>query len=128
VEGSQVWSARVVRALGARGDFVDVDYATQAKRWSVSPRTLRRRLAKEGTTLSRLLDEARLHRARNYLQHTPATTVTEIAQVLGYADETSFRRAFKRWTGESPKAYRAHHGGKKHEEKAAWTRDNPVNG
>lgn len=78
--------------------------AAIARRLAVSPRQLQRLLAEEGTTFQDLLAEARLSLARSYLDEG-RLPVTEIAFVLGFADTSAFSRAFRRWTGQSPRDY-----------------------
>lgn len=75
------------------------------KRLGVSERTLHRRLRDEGTGFQALLDEVRRERAFLLLED-PRLSASEIAGLLGYADASAFFRAFKRWTGETPHAYR----------------------
>ena len=77
-----------------------------ARRLGTSPRTLHRRLAREGTSFAALLDEARHARALALLAD-PRRTVGAIAFALGYRDATTFARAFRRWTGETPSEWRA---------------------
>lgn len=103
------WTARVQAALRELGSLAQVDLTRVATLWGVSLRTLRRRLGEEGTSLSQLLDGVRLERARAHLGAASSATIAEVAGLLGYSDETSFRRAFKRWAGESPVAYRDRH-------------------
>ena len=69
-----------------------------------SVRTLQRHLSAKGTTFSGLLSDLRTDLARNYLRQTKLP-VTEIAFLLGYADTTSFSRAFKTWTGQTPREF-----------------------
>ncbi|MFT3923930.1 MAG: AraC family transcriptional regulator [Myxococcales bacterium] len=71
----------------------------------MSSRRLRRRLVSEGKTLSGLLEEARLERARYLLLETDVT-IKSIADRLGYSEPSAFHRAFKRWTGQTPAAYK----------------------
>jgi AraC-like DNA-binding protein len=71
----------------------------------MSARTLQRRLEAEGTTFSEALDRARERRARGLLQD-PALGLAEIAYRAGFADLATFSRAFKRWTGTPPGAFR----------------------
>jgi AraC-like DNA-binding protein len=73
-----------------------------AARLSMSTRTLRRKLEEQGTGLSPLLDELRRDLALRYLDEA-RLGLTEIAFELGFADERAFRRAFKRWTGRTPR-------------------------
>jgi len=70
-----------------------------------SPRTLRRWLAKEGTSWRGILNRIRFEAARNRMLE-PTLPLAEIAAELGYADQAHFTRAFRRWTGESPSGYR----------------------
>lgn len=67
--------------------------------------TLRRRLAKEGTSYRRLLAEVREQLALEYLRRTRLTH-EEIAARLGYSDAANFRQAFVRWTGRNPSEFR----------------------
>lgn len=71
----------------------------------VSPRTLQRRLAQQGTSYSRVLDQARLLKAAAMLKET-GLKLLDISLILGYANAPGFTRAFRRWTGVSPRAYR----------------------
>jgi AraC-like DNA-binding protein len=67
-------------------------------------RTLQRRLKAEGTTFQAVLDEVRREVAIAYLQ-AQTITLTELAQLLGYADLSTFSRAFKHWFGVAPAFY-----------------------
>ncbi len=75
-----------------------------ARQLGVSPRNLQRHLADEGTSFKTLLDGARIDLARSYLREG-RLNVTEIAFILGFAETSTFSRAFKRWTGLSPRQY-----------------------
>jgi AraC-like DNA-binding protein len=72
-----------------------------AREMHASPRTVQRRLSEVGTTHGRLVDEVRRQLAERYIE-SPRLSITEIAFLLGYEDESSFRRSFKKWTGKSP--------------------------
>jgi AraC-like DNA-binding protein len=76
-----------------------------AELFSISPRTLRRRLADDGATLHALVVEARLLVAQQLLEQT-RLPVSEIAAALHYSDITAFSRAFRGWTGIPPSAWR----------------------
>ena len=77
-----------------------------AKVLAMSERTLQRRLAAEGASLTRLVDDVRERLARSLLAR-PEVTAQEIAFALGYSDARAFHRAFRRWTGTSPGAFRS---------------------
>jgi AraC-like DNA-binding protein len=78
-----------------------VDPGVLARRVRMSERTLRRRLQAAGTRYQDLLDELRAQLARQYVQR-PDADVTQVAIRLGFADPSTFYRAFKRWTGLTP--------------------------
>jgi len=71
----------------------------------MSGRTLQRRLTAEGLRFSELVDRVRLQLAHSHLAQ-PGTTPAEAAFLLGFSDQSAFTRAFKRWTGETPVAWR----------------------
>lgn len=71
----------------------------------MSPRTLQRRLADLGLKFSEVVEETRRDLAQDYLARSNLA-LAEVAFLLGYADLATFIRAFKRWTGSTPKAYR----------------------
>jgi len=75
-----------------------------ARELGMSARNLQRHLAEEGTSFKGLLNDARVTLARNYVAEG-RLSVTEIAFLLGFADTSTFSRAFKRWTGKSPRDY-----------------------
>ena len=70
-----------------------------------SPRTLQRRLGSEGTSFSQLIDQTR-HQRAFAMPAESDNRLIDIALVLGYKDAPSFTRAFRRWTGISPREYR----------------------
>ena len=93
------------RRLGAsRGAPPDLEEL--ARSLQTSTRTLRRCLQTMRTSYSELLDESRRSRAEEWVRISPMTFDT-IASELGFSSVRSFRRAFKRWTGETPGAVRA---------------------
>ena len=77
-----------------------------ARRLSTTPRTLQRRLARAGTSFEALCDDARRQAAETYLA-TTALTIAEVTYLLGYSEPTAFHRAFRRWHGTTPQAFRA---------------------
>lgn len=76
-----------------------------ADRLGVHPRTLQRRLREEGQQFTDIQTHCRLELARSGLQAAQCDIESLSAQ-LGFADRHSFTRAFKRWTGLSPSAWR----------------------
>lgn len=76
-----------------------------AEKLSIHPKTLSRRLKSEGTSHQQLLDQLRYRLAERYLRR-PNLSIGEVAFLLGYSDTSSFNKAFKRWTGAAPLAYR----------------------
>lgn len=77
-----------------------------ARRLAMSARTLQRKLEDEGATFAGLLEEIRRELATLYLRE-PSLAVYEVALLLGYSEPSAFFRAFKRWTGTTPEAFRA---------------------
>jgi AraC-like DNA-binding protein len=76
-----------------------------ARRLGMSTRTLKRKLAGEGTSFSQILDEERRERAL-LLVHSPELSLEQVAERVGYTDLANFTRAFRRWTGTTPAAFR----------------------
>jgi AraC-like DNA-binding protein len=85
----------------------ELDYSetSVASHFSISLRTLRRYLQEEGKTFRALIDDVRCQQAILLLQK-PGYTIEDIAENLAYGDASNFRRAFKRWTGYSPRQMR----------------------
>lgn len=96
---------RVYHELTSRpGRFPDLE--TVASKLCVTSRTLRRKLAAEGTSYRALLDQVRCALANDYLQSSDLP-IDDIAHALEFNDTPSFRRAYRRWTGKTPSAARA---------------------
>ena len=85
------------------GGFLTLDETARAL--GLSTRTLKRRLADEGTDFTTLLDEQRRHRALMLLRSADVS-VESVAEQVGYSDVANFTRAFRRWSGTTPTAYR----------------------
>ncbi|WP_432103043.1 AraC family transcriptional regulator [Streptomyces sp. bgisy091] len=77
-----------------------------AESFSLHPRTLQRQLATHGTTYQEIVDEVRHELADRYLR-TTAMPLAQLADVLGYSEQSSFSRSCRRWFGCSPQAHRA---------------------
>ncbi|WP_198347300.1 AraC family transcriptional regulator [Nocardia terrae] len=97
--------AGTVRDLLVRTPGLVPDQTTVAAALFISPRTLSRRLAEEGTTFRGLLDEVRQALSEELLDRTDMTT-EQVSARLGYAEAASFIRAFRRWNGCPPQEYR----------------------
>jgi len=82
-----------------------VSDASVAHALYVIVRTFQRQLRKEGTTFKTLMNDIRRELAEQYIRNSQLT-LNEIAFLLGFSEISSFSRAFKRWTGEPPSAYR----------------------
>ena len=78
-----------------------------AAQLGMSPRTLSRKLAAEGTSFFRVLEDLRKSLSKSYLKDSDLV-LAEIAFLLGYSGLSSFNDAFKRWTGHSPGQFRSH--------------------
>lgn len=89
--------------LGALGLVATLDEVAAAI--AVSPRTLRRKLEREGKSFRELVDEERCQLACHLLTGTQMK-LDEMAIHLGYTDTASFTRAFKRWKNCAPGEYR----------------------
>lgn len=76
-----------------------------SQKLSMSVRTLQRRLSEEQTTFQAQLDQVRFHLAKNYLEDSQ-TSLFEVAYLLGFTEQSTFNRAFKRWTSKTPGEYR----------------------
>jgi AraC-like DNA-binding protein len=96
---------RVNRLIGARLGVEPVTVASVARAFGLSARSLQRDLADEGTSLRDLLRAHRRMLAERRLD-SGASSHAAIAQAMGYSDSTVFWRAFKRWSGKSPRAFR----------------------
>jgi AraC-like DNA-binding protein len=71
----------------------------------VSVRTLQRKLVAAGTTFKEVSETVRGRLAEEYLAD-PSVSIAEVAFLLGFSDQSSFNRAFGRWTGVSPGRWR----------------------
>jgi AraC-like DNA-binding protein len=86
-----------------RGDFPTLEEL--AERTHSSTRTLKRKLAQQGTSYRKLVDELRKERATTLLSSTELP-LEKIAAMLGYSDTASLHRSFRRWFHSTPEAYR----------------------
>lgn len=101
----RTYSARV-RALLQQGCPQWPDLTVAAQRLNMSVSALQRHLALEGKSFQMLKDELRRDIAIIRLADTN-TSMSDIAEELGFTGNTAFQRAFKTWTGSAPGAYRS---------------------
>jgi AraC-like DNA-binding protein len=95
---------RVMAALGDElgGDARSIEEV--AHELAMSTRSLRRQLAAEGTSYLRLVDAMRRDQAVRLMDD--ACQLKAVAHAVGFSDPRGFRRAFKRWTGLTPRQFR----------------------
>jgi len=98
--------ARARDATRTALDAGDASLERVARSLRVGARTLQRRLGERGTSFARVLDEVRRETAQRWLAQG-SMSFGEIAFGLGFSEPSAFHRAFKRWTGSTPRAYRA---------------------
>jgi AraC-like DNA-binding protein len=96
---------RTRRAIAERLRGGTSSLESVARELAMSERSLQRRLSDLGHTFHALADEVREATARLYLEQ-PDMALAEIAYLLGFADQSAFNRAFKRWTGSTPRQAR----------------------
>lgn len=95
----------------SRSDGISLSAGEVAQQFALSERTMHRRLAEEGTRFSTMVDDARYSRAQQLLKDRHMT-VESIAFAVGFAEPSSFSRAFKRWSGMGALEYRRQRQGK----------------
>jgi len=98
-------AAEVGRVLASRVAGGDTRIASVARDLATSARTLQRRLAAAGVSYQELLDAARREAAGHHVQAS-RMSISEVAYLLGYSEPAPFHRAFKRWYGVTPQAFR----------------------
>jgi AraC-like DNA-binding protein len=81
------------------------DFAQVCESLNMTPQTLRRRLKEENTSYQAIKDNIRQDAARFYLAKEELS-IDEIALMMGFSEASSFHRAFKKWTGQTPAGYR----------------------
>jgi AraC-like DNA-binding protein len=93
---------RALRVLLLNGETSGDSVAQQL---AMHRRTLHRRLTAQGTTFQQVLDDVRWNLSRQLLGHT-TLTLDKVASATGYADTSTFVRAFHRWSGTTPAKWR----------------------
>ncbi|MBC3271983.1 AraC family transcriptional regulator [Pseudomonas sp. SWRI81] len=95
-----------LRRLLSRDSAHWPDLEAVAAHLHISPQTLRRHLREEGTSFQELKDQLRRDIAIYHLGRAELS-LQQIAEQLGFSEPSAFHRAFKKWTGLTPGAYRA---------------------
>jgi AraC-like DNA-binding protein len=98
-------SNTVYACIAQYEDFQSVNQSSIASALKINVHTLGRRLRQENSTFQQEFDRARYDRARQLLRHSELT-IQEIAFETGYADGSTFSRAFKQWAGCAPAVFR----------------------
>ena len=101
---------RLCRAISDNAKLGIFSARAAAQRAHMALRTAQRVLAENQASMSVLITDVRMDHAKRLLQR-PELTLSDIALALDYADDRSFRRAFHRWEGITPTAYRLQHCG-----------------
>ncbi|WP_428265037.1 AraC family transcriptional regulator [Haliangium sp.] len=99
---SAQWTRRALDVVEARLPDGPPRLVDVAEELGVSEGALRRRLRDEGTTFTQLVDDLRRRRAEEMVAD-PALSLAEIAFLLGFSESSAFYRAFRRWTGHTPR-------------------------
>ncbi len=95
---------QVRRVLVAAMDGGDVSQESVAKKLGLSSRSMQRRLAEEGTRYNDVLADIRAEFAKRYLARG-SVSASEVAYLLGFTEPPAFFKAFKRWTGMTPREF-----------------------
>lgn len=108
-EQAEHWRARMLNQLPVTRQLArhlgaappgSIEMPRAARALGLSERSLRRKLAAEGTSYAELVDNTRVERARQLLAE--GKPIKLVAAQVGFASVNAFHRAFKRWTGSSP--------------------------
>jgi AraC-like DNA-binding protein len=73
---------------------------------AIHPRTLQRRLEREGESFDRIRDRVRREKAEYYLRRTNAP-LSQVAGIIGYSEQSILTRSCRRWFGLPPRKVRA---------------------
>jgi AraC-like DNA-binding protein len=104
-ESAGSFLAKLERLLGKHLGHSEVSLSALAAEMQISPRTLQNRLEETGLSFRAVVERVRKNQAIHYLNDS-RLSLMQIALMLGFANQTSFHHAFKRWTGQSPGEFR----------------------
>lgn len=97
--------SEVKRAIGEMLESGDTSLESVARRLDIPPRRLRSQLAEANTSFNQILADYRSRLARRLLARTDEP-IEQIVYLTGFSEPSTFYRAFKRWTNETPVEYR----------------------
>jgi AraC-like DNA-binding protein len=98
------YTRAVTKIILSRLDDEGLSIEKVAREMAVSVRTLQMRLEEEGVVFSDLLKDTRQRLAKKYLREN--YSVEQITYLLGFSEPSVFRKAFKKWSGVTPREYR----------------------
>jgi len=106
VENQDALTLRLWRYFQIQDASFTADIESIAQQFNITPRTLQRRLQQEGTSFQDELKFFRTQQAKQLLRNKQLT-ICEVAFQMGFNDNSAFHKAFKRWTGLTPKDYQS---------------------
>jgi len=101
VQNSTSSALKQLLLMQFKGQIATIEEAAEAL--SMNVRTLQRKLTEEGTSFRTVSAEVRKELSMHLIKRS-GNNISEVAEIMGYADPTSFRRAFKTWTQTTPKS------------------------
>lgn len=102
----QTFQTKIYKYLLTNAYLCTISLEAVAANFNMSSRSLQRRLKEEGTSFLEIAEEVRKNLAIHYLK-SEHYQIKDIAYTLGYNESSAFLRAFKKWTGITPTAYKA---------------------
>jgi len=102
--GNTHWTRQVLKVLETQPLNKLVTLQEVSSLLHVTPRSLQRKLSKEGTNFQEIISQVQKQRAIVLLKNMQLS-ISEIAYMLGYTEPSTFTRAFKSWTGKTPSEY-----------------------
>jgi len=100
-----LFAGRVRRMIEEGLPACEARMESVCRRLGVSPRTLQRKLREEGTSFQESLEDVQRALAESYLLR-PEVAICEVSHSLGFSQPSAFHRAFRRWTGLTPREFR----------------------
>lgn|SRR5690606_37936308 len=99
------FSSAIFNFLTANSYLYSISIEFVASHFNMSIRSLQRKLKEEGVSYNRIVEDVKKSLAIHYIENGDSS-VKEIAHILGYAETSGFAKAFKKWTGKTPTAFR----------------------